>query len=549
MFFTVLRGLTDVGFTVVSVTTDGHRTNQSFHNSLGEDGCHPEYIKNPYSSDADARIYTMYDTVHLFKNMYFNLINKKTLLCPPFPDSESALHVQFSHLLQVYNMEYGTEAKMAYKLTDKALHPTNVERVNVQLAVSAMHETTIAALDFYGQREKHSAFKETAEFLRLVRRWFDIVNVKSAFVHVRLNDPNRKPVTREEKEGLDYLQKFGLVMRTWLERKEKGNKMSTDTLKGAIYTCRGLVGLANYLLDKHGDVLDYVLLGKVQYDKIEGRFGHLKKLAGGNYWASVRQFMEGEAVIRARSLVWLSGYSLGNVASEMNEARQQRQLDDDKIIKDLLQAASHVESEDLADGTEQAVVHLAGYLARSVLKVHKCEPCHSLLIDKEAPHESAEVRVDMDGVQEGADGPSQDLVGVLRSFTDLLNRGKLVCPLHMTVGLSKNICCVYRWLMKDEVTRYALFGCTNPKEAFQKVMITLGEEDDRLANLTCADGHIFLNKTFKTMSGALFNAFTSNYGKDVNSEVHKKRKSEGSGVTTRDVNKDKRQKLTGGKKQ
>ena len=36
-------------------------------------------------------------------------------------------------------------------------------------------------------------------------------------------------------------------------------------------------------------------LGKIQYDGIEGHFGHLRKLAGGNYWASVKQFMEGEA--------------------------------------------------------------------------------------------------------------------------------------------------------------------------------------------------------------------------------------------------------------
>ena len=83
--------------------------------------------------------------------------------------------------------------------------------------------------------------------------------------------------------------------------------MSTDTLQAATYTCRGLVGLANYLLDNYGDLVHYILLGKVQSDRIEGRFGHLRKLAGGNYWSSVRQFLEGEAVIRVKSLIWLSG--------------------------------------------------------------------------------------------------------------------------------------------------------------------------------------------------------------------------------------------------
>ena len=66
IFFEVLRNLTDLGFTVVSVTTDAHRTN---HHWLGQDGDHPEFVLNPYSEGTDDRIYTMYDTVHLFKNV------------------------------------------------------------------------------------------------------------------------------------------------------------------------------------------------------------------------------------------------------------------------------------------------------------------------------------------------------------------------------------------------------------------------------------------------------------------------------------------------
>ena len=73
IFFKVLKNLTELGFAVVSVTTDGHRTNQSFHNSLGTEGVYPEFILNPFSPSKNARVYTMYDTVHLFKNIYFNI--------------------------------------------------------------------------------------------------------------------------------------------------------------------------------------------------------------------------------------------------------------------------------------------------------------------------------------------------------------------------------------------------------------------------------------------------------------------------------------------
>ena len=58
-----------------------------------------------------------------------------------------------------------------------------------------------------------------------------------------------------------------------------------------------MVSLAQYLLDKHTDIIEYALLRKIQSDRIEAHFGHLRKLSGGNYRSSVRQFMENEAVI------------------------------------------------------------------------------------------------------------------------------------------------------------------------------------------------------------------------------------------------------------
>ena len=79
-------------------------------------------------------------------------------------------------------------------------------------------------------------------------------------------------------------------------------------------------------------------------------------------------------------------------------------------------------------------------------------------------------------------------------------------------------------------------------------MVIFIEGDERLANLSCANSHSYLDKVFNTMAGALFNAFTSNYSKDVNSEIHMKRKSEESGIATRDRNTDKKKILSCSKK-
>ena len=437
IFFAVLKTLTEVGYIVVSCTTDGHRTNQGFHNSLSEDGRHPEYIMNPYNPD--SRVYTMYDSVHLYKNFFFNLLNKKTLVCQ-MPGSETALQAQFKHLEQLYKMEMGEDVKMAYRLTDRVLYPTSVERVNVQLAVAATHESTVAALRYYSQKDEYRDFGQTADFLELLRQWFSVVNVKTAYTHVRLNDPLRTPPTREESCGLDLLTTFGEMLQAWQDRKG-GSKMSKDTSQAAIYTCRGLVGVTHYLLEEYNDLVHYVLLGKVQSDRIEGRFGYLRKLCGGNYWASVRQFFEGEAVIRVKSLVWLSGYSLGTVNAVMKEALQQRQQDDAEVVETLVEFASNAEHEALSEGAEQAITHVAGYLARSTLRKKQCRGCHDLLVNKE-PAELQEVRIEGDIRLPGISAP--DLGETARTFTSLLNRGRLLCPSELGVELSSNICHTYR---------------------------------------------------------------------------------------------------------
>ncbi|XP_043218350.1 uncharacterized protein LOC122379861 [Amphibalanus amphitrite] len=484
----------------------------------------------------------MFDTVHLYKNFFFNLLNKKTLICQ-LPTTETVVKAEYNHLQQLYRMEMGQDIKMAYRLTDRVIHPTTVERVNVQLAVAATHETTVAALRFYGQKEEHCNFRQTADFLEMLKKWFSIVNVKTPYTHVRLRDSIRAPPSREEKCGLKYLADFGKMLEAWQNRTGAG-KMSADTTQAAIYTCRGLIGVTQYLLEKHGDLVHYVLLGKIQSDRIESRFGYLRKLAGGNFWASVRQFLEGEAVIRVKSLVWLSGYSLGTVSAQMEEARKQRQRDDSEVVKTLVDITSSAEHEALSEGAEQALMHVAGYLARSALKRRPCHACHALLVN-ESPRQLEEVRLDAD-LEHHGDGAA-GLAEAIKTFTDLLNRGKLLYPSELAVELSMNICHVYRWLMQDDASRSALLGCSEPRSCFEKVMTTIGEQDSSLAGLKCESGHDFL-LVYGRMASALFNVFTSNYATEMNSAIHSSKGRMTSQMTTREQSRDKIRKLNSGKK-
>ena len=278
-FNKALQSLTELGFVAVSVTTDNHRTNQSWHSTLGPDGQHPEYVTNPYSAQ-DQRIFTMYDSVHAFKNIYYGLMRAKTMTLPPFPGLEDPrpLKVNFNHLIRLHAMERGDPAKLACKVTDRVLHPSVLERVNVGLAAAATDQSTSAALRYFVDNKPGcETFKDTAVFLELVRRWFDICNVKSPLMWVRMNDRHRVPLRlgcENSERAVSFMREFGVYMSSLA-----GKGISKDTCMTVYHTCRGLTGLAEYLLTRHDSDVKYVLLGKVQSDPIENHFGRLRQLA------------------------------------------------------------------------------------------------------------------------------------------------------------------------------------------------------------------------------------------------------------------------------
>ena len=72
--------------------------------------------------------------------------------------------------------------------------------------------------------------------------------------------------------------------------------------------------LIKYLLNEKE--LDYVLIGNLQSDPIERRFGRYRRPAGTIYFISVRQILEAEKSIRIKSLVSVDGLNLSELHQE-----------------------------------------------------------------------------------------------------------------------------------------------------------------------------------------------------------------------------------------
>ena len=266
--------------------------------------------------------------------------------------------------------------KMAHKLNNRVINPSNIERQSAMLTTAIFHESTINALKFYSQQGRPD-FMETAEFLTIVLNWWKMVNVKSKFLAKQKRDEFREVVS---KENLVNKTSFLRSFVDWLEQWEFNGqdnffKPSKDSFQCLKQTTEGLASLCEYLiLDKK---VQYVLLGKIQSDRFEGRFGKLRQMSGGNIFASVKQFLESECSLKLKNLAELD-LSLSEMRDLFQDSDDEHTFKATKASNDLVQALAIPRA--IPSSIENVLFYVAGYISRSIKNQLNCASCKNLLV-------------------------------------------------------------------------------------------------------------------------------------------------------------------------
>ena len=178
--------------------------------------------------------------------------------------TEETIFPSFSHIEELYEIEKDRLEKMAYKLNEKVLHPQVMEKTNVKLADAVFHESTINALTYYADHG-YEHFKDSAAYAKVIRDWFNTVNVKSTDYGTRKRDGRRHPIRRKTvDEDLSYITRFVAWLESWKSSGLPG--LSQPTFQAAIRTCRPTISLVQYLFDRFPN-LDYILLGNISSDR------------------------------------------------------------------------------------------------------------------------------------------------------------------------------------------------------------------------------------------------------------------------------------------
>ena len=248
-------------------------------------------------------------------------------------------------------------------LNHKCLSPSLIERSNVSLAVAIFHESTINGLEHFSYLCPD--FNDTAYFLKLILSWWNGVNVKCKFTAEWKRDQSKACIAKPE--DCSFLSDFASWLKFWQENSSKENTLSKETYQAAYQTCQALHDLCIYLLKNEN--VDYILLGSILSDCIERRFGSWRQLNGANYFASVRQFVEGEKSIRLKNLLKYSGVNLTDVKNLFLNSREEI-LDTELAIFD--EKIPNLEELNFEEDDKSAIYYVSGYISRSVSKINKC---------------------------------------------------------------------------------------------------------------------------------------------------------------------------------
>ena len=297
----VLNLVEKAGFKVVAIISDNNRVNRNMFEKMCGGTLQP-YI--PHPCDPQRSLFFLFDAVHLLKCIRNNWINQidQTFNYPDLNTVGLWSKASFAHLKQLYDSEQTAAAKLAPGLTYSALHPNNLQRQNVNLALKIFDEKNVAALSEFG-KSINADLSGTQNFIAYIVQLWKIVNVKHPQKGQRLNDPFREPVTDVNDTKLLWLESCYGWLCAWENAgiTQRHGILSKETHFALKHTVQTMCYLSRYLLGHHN--LTYVLLGKFQTDKLEFHFGLYRQMSGANYNVSVTQIMESEKKLKVMGIM------------------------------------------------------------------------------------------------------------------------------------------------------------------------------------------------------------------------------------------------------
>ena len=308
--------------------------------------------------------------------------------------------------ISVLEVEQNKILRLAQQIKRDYLYPSNLERLSTKPALSIFHEKTVAALKHYSGNEND--YTGTFSLIESILIVWKILNVKTPETGKVKRDIWRDPIKDGNDLKLLVLAQFGEFLREWKQSPMQGltkpiSLAWCQTLSATIACAKYLIGQCHF---------SYVMLGNLQSDPIERRFGIYRQSHGGNYYISIRQLLETERKLRAVSLTKYSRFQ----PSELENFT----VDDsiaDADANDYFGCISDLPTPIPDEADQSAIFYVTCALCNVETKKRNCACCTELLVSN--PH---------------ADLPDSVDSSVSRFFNSL-NRSGLVQPTDLALQI------------------------------------------------------------------------------------------------------------------
>jgi hypothetical protein len=378
-----IKCVQECGFIVLAVISDNNSVNRKVYKSLLTPGEYSFQVP-PFPNKP---IFLLHDSVHLLKSIWHNWLNKKTVdQSFSYPSLKNGLNVDastpavqasFSHLRNLYSEEKAKVAKLTPTLTYKSLFPTSMERQNVPNALGVFSEYNVAALRF----KEDEKLTYTADFIEVILKWWHIVNVKGILIGKKTRNVFSDPIRSIESHNLNYLKQLKRWLETWKSYPDSQGKLSSETSYALQHTVTAVIKLIEFSLEFLP--VQYILLGKLQTDNLEAKFGEYRQLSGSNYLVSVKEILESEKKLRVHSVLCMSSSKYGDVhIKDLTEELMSSSNDSLALQQDQEMLSFDIDSMDtdvfVPAETEDALIYIAGYVAHKLTSGVACQTCISL---------------------------------------------------------------------------------------------------------------------------------------------------------------------------
>jgi hypothetical protein len=266
-----------------------------------------------------------------------------------------------------------------------------------------LDDSTIAAFQYHIS-EGGKPWTGSHHFLEMMSNLGKIINVRSSTVGMRTNDPLKQPILKADDWKLEELRKYADFFRRW-KHMASGQGLTSETFLAVTLMCDTLPRIAIYLISQCG--FHYVLLGFLQSDVLEHRFGRYRQGDGANFFIGFLQLCESERKIKIYSALKHSKLELADLRKCCAENNLPTDGDEDVHVDSSKVASAISLSLDVEENEYNIVFYIAGYLSDT----SKCNGCTQLLR------------------QEKSCPPAQlSLEASSASFFNIINRGGLKCP-------------------------------------------------------------------------------------------------------------------------